>query len=185
MLPVIDPPLFHLLNAGTDSPLWLIQAARAASSYLPALGSALLAGWLWSCGPCGRRAIAHTLLALLLAWVACKLIRWGFPQPRPAQYGMGVQWILHPANASLPSMHATGAFALAQAIHLGIARHRRWIAVCAWIAATLVALSRVVLGVHFPSDVVAGALLGCASAWVVWQLSWRLQPRTALVPTIS
>ena len=181
MLPVIDPPLFHMLNAGPDSPLWLVQAARGASSYLPALGGALLAGWLWSCGPAGRRTIVHTLLALALAWVACKLIRWGFPQPRPVQYGMGMQWIPHRIDASLPSMHATGAFALAQAIQLGIARHRRWIAACAWIAATLVALSRVVLGVHFPSDVVAGALLGCASAWLVWWLSRRLQQHTTAV----
>lgn len=169
MLMAVDPTLFHLLNAGADSPLWYIQMARLVSNWLPAVSGTVLLLWLWQQGPAGRRNLLYVAVSLALAWVAGKLIRWGFPTPRPAHYGMGTQWIAHAANASMPSMHALGAFVVAQAMQLCLARRTRWLPPLLWLSAALVALSRVVLGVHFPSDIAAGALLGCGCAWAIWQ----------------
>jgi undecaprenyl-diphosphatase len=60
--------------------------------------------------------------------------------------------------ASFPSGHATTAFALATLLSLW---YPRWTA--AWlILAVFVAWSRIVLGSHFPSDVLGGAVLGVA-----------------------
>lgn len=87
---------------------------------------------------------------------------------------MGVQWVEHALRSSFPSMHATGAFALAQALTLGCTRHRRWVMVSAWSLALGMAWSRVHLGVHFPSDVVGGAIVGICSATLVWHAAlWR------------
>jgi undecaprenyl-diphosphatase len=69
----------------------------------------------------------------------------------------------HAADPGFPSDHATGAFAVAMAIYL---RKRSW-GVVALCAAALLAVGRVAIGVHFPSDVVAGAMLGCAAALVL------------------
>jgi undecaprenyl-diphosphatase len=66
----------------------------------------------------------------------------------------------HAADPSFPSDHATGAFAVAMAIWL---RNRRWGTV-ALIAAAVLSVGRVAIGVHYPSDVLAGAALGCAAA---------------------
>ncbi|MFT3865486.1 MAG: phosphatase PAP2 family protein [Solirubrobacterales bacterium] len=66
----------------------------------------------------------------------------------------------HAADPGFPSDHATGAFAVAMAIWL---RHRRWGTV-ALLAAAVLSVGRVAIGVHFPSDVVAGAALGCGAA---------------------
>jgi undecaprenyl-diphosphatase len=67
------------------------------------------------------------------------------------------------ANASFPSGHATTAFAAAVLLALW---YPRWSP--AWIGlAALVSLSRVLLGSHFPSDVLAGALLGSGMALIV------------------
>ena len=63
-----------------------------------------------------------------------------------------------PHSASFPSGHATTAFAAAVATAILVPR-LRWPAL---LLAALVALSRVYLGVHFPLDVLAGALLGSA-----------------------
>jgi undecaprenyl-diphosphatase len=70
----------------------------------------------------------------------------------------------HAADPGFPSDHATGAFAVAMAIWL---RDRRWGTV-ALLAAALLSVGRVAIGVHFPSDVVAGAALGCVAALVLY-----------------
>jgi undecaprenyl-diphosphatase len=76
----------------------------------------------------------------------------------------------HAADPGFPSDHATGAFAVAMAIWL---RNRRWGTV-ALLAAALLSVGRVAIGVHFPSDVVAGAAL------LLW---WR--PVRARVDALS
>lgn len=64
---------------------------------------------------------------------------------------------------SFPSGHAAAAFAIA----LVVWKHDRDWGAAFLILATLVALSRVFVGVHYPSDIVAGALLGWGAAAAV------------------
>jgi membrane-associated phospholipid phosphatase len=65
--------------------------------------------------------------------------------------------------ASLPSGHATTAFAALVAIGAIFPQARALM----WIYAALIAISRVVVWAHHPSDVVAGAIVGAAGAWLV------------------
>ncbi|MEZ5840611.1 MAG: phosphatase PAP2 family protein [Hyphomicrobiales bacterium] len=67
------------------------------------------------------------------------------------------------AYASFPSGHATTVGAAAVALSFFFPRWRLPI----FFAAILVALSRVMVGAHFPSDVIAGFTLGAAAAWVL------------------
>jgi undecaprenyl-diphosphatase len=67
--------------------------------------------------------------------------------------------------ASLPSGHATTAFAALVAIGAIFPQARALM----WIYAVLIAVSRVVLTAHYPSDVVAAAFVGAAGAWLVQQ----------------
>lgn len=70
----------------------------------------------------------------------------------------------HAADPGFPSDHATAAFAIAVAILL---RKREWGMVALALAAVL-SVGRVALGVHYPSDVLAGAALGTAAALALW-----------------
>lgn len=70
----------------------------------------------------------------------------------------------HAADAGFPSDHATASFAIATAILL---RNRRWGTVAIILAAVL-AVTRVAIGVHYPTDVLAGAALGSATALALW-----------------
>jgi undecaprenyl-diphosphatase len=88
---------------------------------------------------------------------------------RPTAPGAGIFFAHFPcfpapyAYASFPSGHATTAFAAAVLLALW---YPRWAPIFAGLAA-LVGLSRIVLGSHFPSDVLAGALLGSLIALAV------------------
>jgi undecaprenyl-diphosphatase len=70
----------------------------------------------------------------------------------------------HAADSGFPSDHATAAFAIATAVLL---RDRRW-GVVAMVLACVLAAGRVAMGVHYPTDVLAGAALGAACALVLW-----------------
>lgn len=78
----------------------------------------------------------------------------------------------HARYASLPSGHATTAFAALVAIGAIFPQARALM----WIYAVLIALSRVVLTAHHPSDVIAGAIVGAAGAFLVrnWFAARRL-----------
>lgn len=69
----------------------------------------------------------------------------------------------HPAYASLPSGHATTAFAVLVAVGTLWPRARTILL----IYALLIAMSRVMVNAHYPSDVLAGALVGIAGAVMV------------------
>jgi undecaprenyl-diphosphatase len=80
-----------------------------------------------------------------------------------------------PVDPSFPSGHAAGSFAFAVFVSL----LERRAAIFLLPLASLIALSRVALGVHYPTDVLAGSLLGVAMGWLGARLYLR---RSAAAP---
>lgn len=152
-----------MINAGAGTPRWLIDLAAFISDGLPALAvGAFALGALFV--PAWRRPLLAGLLSLLLVWALVTLFRSVIQVPRPAALGLGVQWASQGIRPGFPSMHASGSFAFAMS--LVWARLRRP-ALALLLVALLVAWSRVFLGLHFPSDVLAGAVLGGTVALLV------------------
>ena len=182
-----DPFLFALFNADEQTHWLSIQLARVLSSWLPNISAVLVLGSLALGSPSVRRNMLMLLLSMATAWLVVKLIRWGFPAPRPFHLNLGTRWIEHDGRAGFPSLHASGAFALAMALSLGATRHHKPLIWLSWTAAAGIAWSRVHLGVHFVSDVLAGSLVGIGGALVVWSLAFQLRYRRQLrvVPHIK
>ena len=171
----------------------LISAAKVVSTIggfvSLAIVGALLGLWLWRRGWHVALAAAP-VVSLVLASLASTASKALFDRERPPV-------VLHATTVTLaafPSGHATdaAAFFLAASLTLAItiAHHRstRALLVATGLfLAMLVGLSRLVLGVHWLSDVVAGWALGSAIAIAVvvtlWYLSTRRQDdQSAPVP---
>jgi undecaprenyl-diphosphatase len=116
-------------------------------------------------------------LAVLMPVLAGELTKWIVGRGRPFVGGKANAFNFDPfagteAYASFPSSHAVAAFALAFAVSALWPRARAAMIVYA----VVIALSRLVLLAHHPSDVVAGALIGTIGAMAVryWFAARRL-----------
>lgn len=165
-------PLFLWLNAfgrATGDDLWAWITVLGDASAACAVGlffARRRADLLWA-----------LVLALLLAALWVRGIKTLVDVKRPLVLGEAVH-VIGPAHRerSFPSGHATTAFALAGVIALGL-RRRRW--TCAALAlACLIAVSRSVVGVHWPLDLMASAFGGWLAAVLAvrWcsRCSWPL-----------
>ena len=136
--------------------VWMLAASRAGD------------GWLWWC--CGLavlasndvaryRAVLAAVIAVLVGTLIFKLVKRAVGRKRPCAIQPHC-WatLLPPDQFSFPSGHSITAFAVA--ISLG-AFYPPALPVLMF-CATSVAVSRVVLGMHFLSDVIAGSALGAA-----------------------
>lgn len=157
----LDRLVFLAFNAAPDTPHALVQLALFASNALPWISLGALAVAMARGGAPLRRALLLSMASLLLTWCVTQAIRWALPMPRPAQLGLGLQWVRHGLRPGFPSMHMGGACAVAMALTLWGPRP---LGLAAWICALLIGWSRLCLGVHFPSDLLAGALTGSSCA---------------------
>ena len=128
------------------------------------------------------RLAAWAVVSGLVILFGNPLLKRAFDRPRPAW--SGDSW-WQAGNLSFPSGHAASAGLLATvAILLTIAATvrglRRRLLITLWVSlAVLVAASRLVLGVHYLSDVLAGLAFGMATCVAVWAL---LVPQSARIP---
>jgi membrane-associated phospholipid phosphatase len=73
---------------------------------------------------------------------------------------------------SFPSGHTSNAFCIATSISLNF---RKWYLIApSYLWASSVGYARMHMGVHYPSDVFAGALLGAGSAWISYQANKKM-----------
>ncbi len=94
---------------------------------------------------------------------------------RPFMDNTAVELLIDPPRGfSFPSGHSMSSFAAATALFLCGKRKVSWL----WyLGAALMAFSRLYLYVHYPSDVLVGAVLGGLTAWAVYALFERFWPR--------
>ena len=164
--PVLDPPMRRLSQAADRSRLWLgIAAVMAAAG-----------------GRDGRRAAGAGVVALA---VDSAVVNMGFKLParrsRPDRDSAPVpvpRQVPMPHSASFPSGHTASGFAFANAVGQTLPTA----AAPLRLLASAVGYSRVHTGVHYPGDVVLGAVIGASIGELVGWGLFRLDPAGSGAP---
>jgi membrane-associated phospholipid phosphatase len=115
--------------------------------------------------PVLRRNAWNVVLPVALSAILANILKYSLDLPRPFEIYPYIEQLSTGGSPSFPSGHTADAFAFAVALSLV---HRKWpIALLSLAWASLIGYTRMRLGVHFPSDVLGGALIGtsCALIW--------------------
>jgi undecaprenyl-diphosphatase len=180
----IDRALLLMLRAdgaGPPDPLWLLEMARD----ITALGGVAVLTLLILAVAAfmGLRRLWSAMWLLLLSagggMVVSTLLKDSFGRARPDL----VPHLSHVSSASFPSGHSMMAATVYLTLGVLLARvepERRvkvFVLSVAVVVTLLVGISRVYLGVHWPTDVLAGWTVGASWALLVWLIARWLQRR--------
>ena len=161
----VDYRIYHAINQFVYHHAWLGRGLNALEKWaVPVIAVATFALWLLA-RPGGTRkwklasacALGSAALALLINQVIGKL--WHRQRPFAAHPAAHV-WGSRSHDPSFPSDHASAAFAIALAVFL----FDRLVGSVFLAAAVVIGAGRVFIGAHYPLDVLAGSLVGLASA---------------------
>ena len=152
---VLDPLFEALSYAGSFGFVWLAIAVAVS-------GFSWSRPWLWT----------RVGVAILFAESISGALKLAVERDRPPVSRPVPETLLEtPATYSFPSGHATVAFACATVLALAVPRLRWWL----FGLAALIAWSRVYVGVHYPGDVLGGALIGVVIARALRMLAGALR----------
>ncbi|MBK3497096.1 phosphatase PAP2 family protein [Viridibacillus sp. YIM B01967] len=171
----IDYQLFKLINQFAGQYSILDQLVLLFSKYGPILFGMVFI-WLWFSKSKNqhenRKIVLYALTIVILTIGIDKIIEMAYFRPRPyVNHAVTLLFEKSNLDPSFPSNHAAGSFALAFALFW----KRRKVGSILIIMACLMALSRIFIGVHYPLDVLAGAIIGLGVTYIVMSLSRLLE----------
>lgn len=180
-----DRYLFYVLH-GFASTFWLLDWIIMGLTRLLPYGAVLLVVFIFLRVKNWRHRIyfaAITSLAVIVSrGLVTEMIRAFYDRPRPFT-ALGLDPLLGTAaGGSFPSGHAVALFAVAMITFLFLRRYPTyggWRREAVWLfaIAALTGVLRIFAGIHWPSDVLGGALIGILSAYLIWLVVPRPEPQ--------
>src|SRR6266496_2667134 len=164
----MDYRVYHSINLFVDQHAWLGRGLSVLETWaVPVIAIATFALWLLARPGGSRRwklASACALASAALALLINQLIGKVWHRERPfASHPSAHVWGSRSHDPSFPSDHASAAFGIAFAVLL----FDRVVGAFFLAAAFIIGAGRVFIGAHYPSDVLAGCLVGLGSALLV------------------
>ena len=166
----IDLNIFQIINQFALKWFWLDVSAIFFAKYFGHLLIFFLLLFLVKNLKKHWRMVVHAFLAAILArLVIVNLIRWLLPRARPFVEN-NVNLLLDAAKEnSFPSGHAAFYFAISTIIYF----YDKKFGVLFFLVSFLISISRIFTGIHWSSDILAGALVGIFAGWLICKISDR------------
>lgn len=165
MFDSVNLSFFEALNAPAEPGAGMLLFAQFSAEYLMYLMAlAMLAGW-FAGGQKMRRALIVAGLTVIVGLGLNRLIGLFIYHSRPFEIGVGHQFLPHVIENSFPSDHGTLVFSVAMGLLFSYGG-KVWGGI-AFVAALIVAWSRVYLGVHWPLDMAGSLVVSAVSALFV------------------
>ncbi len=160
--------IFQQINNLALKYLWLDEIAIFCAQYLGYILVGVLFVFLLKDFRKYYRVAGEALVSVILArLVIVEIIRFIWYQPRPFVANQVNLLLPHVSSASFPSGHAAFFFALSTLIYF----NNKKTGILLLSASFLIGISRIFCGLHWPSDILAGALIGIFSALVIKKIS--------------
>lgn len=114
-------------------------------------------------------ATYYVMISVAVSVAITNLMKYTIDRPRPFETYSFIEKLTSGGSPSFPSGHTSDAFVLAMA--LSLAFRRRWVSIVFFMWAFTMGYTRMGLGVHYPADVIVGAVIGVSSAFAVYELT--------------
>ena len=147
--PALDPLMMFLSSIG-NYVLWI---------------AIFVALYLWK----GKKVAVSYAFIIFVATILVLALKSFFEVPRPED----VRFVIEVHGYSMPSGHTVRSFVSAMFLHPLVNNNKSRLLI--WILAVLISLSRIFVGVHYPADVLVGALIGC----IIGYVGVKIQPYIA------
>lgn len=164
----MDLYLFNFINGFAGKWPWVDNLAVFCANYLEYfLFLILIALLVINFKKHWKMAVVSLASAAVSRFVLANIIRMVWFRSRPFIYHKVNLLFSHSNEASFPSGHASFYFALSMVVYL----YSKKLGILFFIISFLIAFARVFCGVHWPSDVLFGALLGISVGWLGYKIA--------------
>lgn len=170
--------LLKAINGLAGSVDWVDSVMKFASNYaVPVFAVVLLLMWFFG-KEYTKTTVVYSAISGVVGIIINVIISKIYFEPRPFVTHDDINVLVeHASDASFPSDHTTGALALAFAIAL---RNKK-LGFIMMIFALLTGFSRIYIGNHYPGDVLAGIVVGIATAFIINKLPFIVNPIVKLI----
>ena len=120
---------------------------------------------------------------VIISGVVTTALKYSINRKRPFESYADIEKETSGGGPSFPSGHTSVAFSLATSV--SIVCPKWYVIAPSFLWASAVAYSRMDLGVHYPTDVLAGAIVGSGSAYLSYRLNkWYLKRKQKSTPIL-
>lgn len=159
--PLLDNVMVFLTRLGDAGFIWITVSVVM-----------LIVHKQWGGKRCFRAGLSSLLSLGTCAYFGNVVLKPIFARVRPCNLYDEIELLINrPTDFSFPSMHTATSFSVAVILY----RYDKRVGAPALVLATLISLSRVYLRVHYTTDIIAGAILGCAFALLFYYLFFKFR----------